>query len=226
MAAALRGYARISADRILRLNRVPLRASEAFELTAIGLQAFSSKNTRLAMACACVVFQFSFFVRAGTVGRQRLDDVQEDAGVLFVRLSHEKMREHDRRRLHLPSPPSIEGPHPYTLLMTSINWARQLHRTYWFSDSGEPASSKQIGELWRLALAASSIGPDRRAHLTPQSARAGGASTAMILGVPESIVQKRGGWRSADSKLAYVYPVEPSSYDSLFFGFLLPRVIR
>lgn len=85
-------------------------------------------------------------------------------------------------------------------------------------------SYSQIARKWQKALDVAAISVPH-GQLLPHSARSGGASAAVAMGVPTVAIAQRGGWRSLASVISYTYPVTRVAGDTLFFGDLQPTII-
>jgi hypothetical protein len=183
-----------------------------------GAAALRQSRFELAAAAACVVFQFVFFARAASVGHQRLAEVAVERDTILVRLSHEKNRTPgERTQLFQRAVPNLA----WDFLAEFIAWRLSYGTGYLLANELWPY--RRVRDAWTVVgqeLAWRAPGGGR---FSTHSARSGGASAALMAGVPEIIVQRRGGWRSPSSMMQYVFPVPPSSDGAALFAFLRPR---
>mgnify|MGYP003887725775 CR=1 FL=1 len=224
--AAVRGFQRITRPRTVRLDRVPLLLRDMRQIVAAGLKAVRDGRWPVAEACAAVLWQFIFFARASTLVAQRLDGVEFSQNVLVVRLSYEKGDAEPGRRVSFGCAKVhswlADEPHPFFLLRTWIEWRKSRGGVYLLS--GPRRQHEYVSQLWRVACEAAAVQPVSGRYL-PHSARSGGASAAAAAGVSDTVLQVRGGWRSAGTLRSYVYEVSRHKADILYFGELAPTVV-
>lgn len=223
--AAIAGYQRTTRDGAVRLNRVPLSVQHAHRIAESGLSAIRLREWRVAEACAAVVWQFVFFVRASTLARQRLDGVSLTDSAILVKLTYEKGDSMPGRVLSFTVPATVEAEEctPFVLLSRWCRWRKACGGEYLLSSQSEPYHS-DIVELWRIACAAAAVEPPLHGRYLPHSARHGGASAAAAAGVSDVVLQVRGGWRSIATLRSYIHEVSRHPADHLYFGALAPTV--
>jgi len=223
--AAIAGYQRVTEPLVVRFGRKPITLPHVQEVVRAGLAAYKH-DWELFQSCAAVVWQFVFFARASTLERQLLDSVSADYRTIVVKLSMEKGRLGEQRRLAFPcyaAPPHLaDEPHPFLLLRRWIRARVKQGGDFLLRCDAGTREGAAAG-CWQRALQAANVDAVLGKY-TPHSARAGGASAASAAGVPDAQILVRGGWKSKDMLLSYVHPVERHRADVLYFGFLCPTV--
>jgi hypothetical protein len=145
------------------------------------------------------------------------------ASDVSIRISAEKGRIGEKRLFSWPRAEIHDSadPHPADLIVRVAEHQRLLQSEFIFATNGRRWSYGDYRALYAGALRKAGVSAVA-GRLLPHSARSGGASAAIRLGVPELLVQQLGGWRSRDSMLAYVVAVQhhPAAY--YYFGHLLP----
>jgi hypothetical protein len=219
IAMAVRGFQRLTQGQVNRLRRVPLLSQHALTIARLGMRALSSGDVRTATSAACVLFQFVFFARASTAAAQRACDVFISGDVISVRLSSEKQRTPGERVLHFVRLNTGPAAQPWDFLAAYIRQQRAAEAQFLFGRLNQPVPYRAVSAFWG---AATRVRPPVGGTYTPHSGRIGGASAALAFGIPEVVVQRRGGWRSATSMMPYVFAVPSVPADRLFFYHLRP----
>jgi len=225
--AVLVGYQRVTAGEAVKLNRAPLLVEHAQAIVAAGERARAQCKWAVFEACAAVVWQFVFFARASTLSEQLLEGVECTEAEIVVRLTYEKGDSLPGRCVTFKAPRILAAqrrePNPFLLLVRWIEWRRTGTGRYLLSGA-EKAQHDRVSRLWSLACDAAGVAPKLGARYLPHSARHGGASAASAAGVSDTVLQVRGGWRSASTLRCYVHEVTRHPADVLYFGALAPTV--
>jgi len=226
--AAVRGFQRVTRDLGTKLNRIPLLIRDAQLIVRAGLGAAQLGRWSVVEACAAVIWQLVFFARASTLLAQRLDDIELTSTRLDVCLSYEKGDAMPGRRVSFACarvPKWLRNePHPFFLLQQWVQWRKMGKGAFLLSGERKVLHS-EASRLWEIALTEAAVKPPLGGRYLPHSARSGGASAAAAAGVADSVLQVRGGWRSAATLRSYVHEVARHPADVLYFGELAPTVV-
>lgn len=226
---AKQGFARLVAStRGKRLTRLPLPARVVRRALQLGLRLVRAGDVRLARACAIVVHAFMFFGRSDSVVDVTLGAVSLDAVAVAFREDRFKGRSHEPSRF-LRRPRRRDDECPVRLLQQFAALRRAqgaddndlLFRLP--SDAGAWGPTR-LDSLLQVVLAELQVHAPAGASYTSHSLRAGAATAALSIGVPEVIICRLGGWVDGSRSVhRYLDPtVPPDDAAFLFFGWLLP----
>jgi hypothetical protein len=207
-------------------HRAPLPATVALDIVRLGL---STTDPVLRVAAAAVTHAFVFFARASSAMAATVDSYcfQPDGSLIFRQDVSKRGRGAWLRTLPCAGTVSGDSAHPLLLLRRVYDMRRRTQlssgRTLLFTSTANQASpSAQLDRyLQRLLLHVHAPVP-AGFRFSSHSLRAGAATAALSINVPQLVLMAWGGWRSTTSLPRYVDPlVAPSPAARIFFGHLL-----
>jgi hypothetical protein len=186
--------------------------------------ATASRETR--RASTALVIGYCFFQRADTGEKTLRRDIQLTERGIEVRENAKNVPIRQPALFTIPRPKAYSvSPHALLERYLLLTADASLDTPLWqLSGEKTPPASAAWGKWLTTLLKVADIEPPLGARWTKHSLRSGGASAAIMIGVPELIIRQWGAWAALSSLTPYVDALFQGNRDDamFFFGHLRP----